>query len=217
MATPFHSNRVERRRHDAPCAGAHTCALKPHRTARPARRARACRLREPHRGLGRLFVRKGTRWPNLFIRTAWSGEGMTPHAQEPAPSSRTAQCTVSAARPGAHAHHPFRVASISGEKQILHAKTSAPPQRSVRAGTVGGIRPRQVPWMRHESTFADPRVNLDWSWSWSWSPLFKHHLHRRHGSTFADPAGCSAYGALHATCKDEAPRTGAHKQPRPET
>jgi hypothetical protein len=46
----------------------------------------------------------------------------------------------------AHAHHPFRVASISGEKRILHAKTSAPPQRSVRAGTVGGIRPRQVPW-----------------------------------------------------------------------
>ena len=40
---------------------------------------------EPHRGLGRLFVRKGTRWPHLFIRTAWSGEGMTPHAQEPAP------------------------------------------------------------------------------------------------------------------------------------
>jgi len=34
----------------------------------------------------------------------------------------------------AHAHHPFRVASISGEKRILHAKTSAPPQRSVRAG-----------------------------------------------------------------------------------
>ena len=26
------------------------------------------------------------------------------------------------------------------------AKTSAPPQKSVRAGTVGGIRPRQVPW-----------------------------------------------------------------------
>ena len=80
VATPFHSNRVERRRHDAPCAGAHTCALKPHRTARPARRARACRLREPHRGLERLVVRKGTRWPNLFIRTAWSGEGMTPRA-----------------------------------------------------------------------------------------------------------------------------------------
>ena len=115
--------------------------------ARPARRSRACRLREPHRGVGRLFVRKGTRWPNLVIRTAWSGEGMTPHAQEPAPSSRAAECTASAARPGAHAHHPFRVASISGEKRILHAKTSAPPQRSVRAGTVGGIRPRQVPWM----------------------------------------------------------------------
>ena len=47
----------------------------------------------------------------------------------------------------AHAHHPFIVASISGEKRIVHAKTSAPPQRSVRAGTVGGIRPRQVPWM----------------------------------------------------------------------
>jgi len=83
VATPCHSNRVERRRHDAPCAGAQTSALEPHRTARPARRARACRLvREPHRGLGWLFVRKGT---NLFIRTAWSGDGMTPHAQEPAP------------------------------------------------------------------------------------------------------------------------------------
>ena len=46
---------------------------------------------EPHRGLGRLFVRKGTRWPHLFIRTTWSGDGMTPHAQEPAPvhSNRT--------------------------------------------------------------------------------------------------------------------------------
>ena len=41
VATPFHSNFVERRRHDAPCAGAHTCAHEPHRTARPARRARA--------------------------------------------------------------------------------------------------------------------------------------------------------------------------------
>ena len=46
-----------------------------------------------------------------------------------------------------HAHHPFSVASISGEKRILHAKTSAPPQRSERAGTVGGIRPWQVPWI----------------------------------------------------------------------
>jgi hypothetical protein len=38
--------------------------------------------------------------------------------------------------------------------------------------------------------------------NWSWSPLINHHLHRRHESTFADPAGCSANGALHATCKD---------------
>ena len=36
--------------------------------------------------------------------------------------------------------------------------------------------------------------------------LLNHHLHRGHGSTSADPAGCSANGALHATCKDYAPR-----------
>ena len=48
VATPFHSNRVERRRHDAPCAGARTFALEPHRTARPARRARARRLPRPN-------------------------------------------------------------------------------------------------------------------------------------------------------------------------
>jgi hypothetical protein len=28
---------------------------------------------EPHRGLGRLFVRKRTRWPHLCTRTAWRG------------------------------------------------------------------------------------------------------------------------------------------------
>jgi hypothetical protein len=47
-----------------------------------------------------------------------------------------------------------------------------------------------------------------------WSNLLIHHLHQRHQNSFADPAGCSSYGALHATCKDEeeAPRIGAHKQ-----
>jgi hypothetical protein len=45
-----------------------------------------------------------------------------------------------------------------------------------------------------------------------WSSLLNHHLHRGHQSTFADPAGCSSYGARHATCKDKAPRKGAHKQ-----
>ena len=44
VATPFHANRMERRRHDAPCAGARTFALEPHRTGRPARLARARRL-----------------------------------------------------------------------------------------------------------------------------------------------------------------------------
>ena len=33
-----------------------------------------------------------------------------------------------------------------------------------------------------------------------------HHLHRGHEPAFADPAGCSSYGARHATCKDKAPR-----------
>jgi hypothetical protein len=47
-----------------------------------------------------------------------------------------------------------------------------------------------------------------------WSSLLNHHLHERDNTSFADPAGCSSYGALHATCKDEAPRIGAHKQPR---
>ena len=38
---------------------------------------------EPHRGLGRLFVQKRTRWPHLFTRTAWSGDGMLPHSWDP--------------------------------------------------------------------------------------------------------------------------------------
>ena len=37
-----------------------------------------------------------------------------------------------------------------------------------------------------------------------------YHLHERDNTSFADPAGCSSYGARHATCKDEAPRIGAH-------
>ena len=32
------------------------------------------RTGEPHRGLGRLSVRKRTRWPHLCLRTAWIGE-----------------------------------------------------------------------------------------------------------------------------------------------
>ena len=48
VATPFHSNLMDRRLHDDPCAGARTCALEPHRTARPARRARARRLPRPN-------------------------------------------------------------------------------------------------------------------------------------------------------------------------
>ena len=42
-----------------------------------------------------------------------------------------------------------------------------------------------------------------------WSVLLIHHLHWRHESTFADPAGCSSYGARHATCTDKAPRERA--------
>ena len=39
-----------------------------------------------------------------------------------------------------------------------------------------------------------------------WSSLFNHHLHRGLEPAFADPAGCSSYGARHATCKIKAPR-----------
>ena len=39
-----------------------------------------------------------------------------------------------------------------------------------------------------------------------WSSLLNHHLHERDNTSFADPAGCSSYGARHATCKDKAPR-----------
>ena len=94
--------------------------------------------------------------PHLFIRASCSDDGMTPHAQEPTPvhtnriglhGQRGAPGLWQSLPHRAHAHHPFRVASISGEKRILHAKTSAPPQRKARAGTVGGSRPRQVPWM----------------------------------------------------------------------
>ena len=46
--------------------------------------------------------------------------------------------------------------------------------------------------------------------------LFNHHLHQSDHVSFADPAGCSSYGAPHATCKSPT-RKGAHKQPRPET
>ena len=39
-----------------------------------------------------------------------------------------------------------------------------------------------------------------------WSSLLNHHLHRGLEPAFADPAGCSSYGARHATCKIKAPR-----------
>ena len=39
-----------------------------------------------------------------------------------------------------------------------------------------------------------------------WSILFNHHLHWGHEPAVADPAGCSSYGARHATCTDKAPR-----------
>jgi hypothetical protein len=42
-----------------------------------------------------------------------------------------------------------------------------------------------------------------------WSSLLNHHLHQRHQNSFADLAGCSSYGARHATCKEEAPLTWA--------
>ena len=90
---------------------------------------------EPHRGLGRLFVQKRTRWPHLFTRTAWSGDGMLPipgipHGQpcvkieggrggqgqhrpltSPRPGVRNVQdCTASGARP-------------SVGRAVLHAPT----------------------------------------------------------------------------------------------
>jgi hypothetical protein len=47
---------------------------------------------EPHHGLGRLFVRKRTRWPHLWARTPWSGnsrllkpEPTTPQTKHGAP------------------------------------------------------------------------------------------------------------------------------------
>jgi hypothetical protein len=42
---------------------------------------------------------------------------------------------------------PTRPISASGQKRILHGLDQAPPQRSVRAGPAGGIRPWQRPWM----------------------------------------------------------------------
>jgi hypothetical protein len=33
-----------------------------------------------------------------------------------------------------------------------------------------------------------------------WSSLLNHHLHRGHGSTFADPAGCSPYMLPASSC-----------------
>jgi hypothetical protein len=40
---------------------------------------------EPHRGLGRLFVRKRTRWPHLCARTPWGGNtrGLKPEPTTP--------------------------------------------------------------------------------------------------------------------------------------
>ena len=101
------------------------------------------RTGEPHRGLGRLFVRKRTRWPHLWARTPRPSGLMEPRPQ----GLRPWQPLPHRAHAHQHHPHPFLVASISGEKRIVHAKTSAPPQRSEHAGTVGGIRRRQVPWM----------------------------------------------------------------------
>ena len=38
---------------------------------------------EPHRGLGRLFVRKEQGGHTFFTRTAWSGDGMVPQSCDP--------------------------------------------------------------------------------------------------------------------------------------
>ena len=65
---------------------------------------------EPHRGLGRLFVRKRTRWPHLWARTPRPSGLMEPRPQglrpwQPLPHH-------------AHAHHPFLVASISAKNGL---------------------------------------------------------------------------------------------------
>ena len=132
---------------------------------------------EPHRGLGRLFVRKRTRWPHLWART-------------PCPS-----CLMEPRPQGRHVHamHPsFHVARPLGPRRPRHPRPQhcpwtfsdmencahgspcrTVPMRTIRSSlllfraknglcmprrqrrrreacaleTVGGIRPRQVPWM----------------------------------------------------------------------
>ena len=67
---------------------------------------------EPHRGLGRLFVRKRTRWPHLWARTPWSGntrglkpEPTTPQNKHGAPVAFDG-AHAAMRRRGKHSHRP---------------------------------------------------------------------------------------------------------------
>ena len=69
---------------------------------------------EPHRGLGRLFVRKRTRWPHLWARTPWSGnsrlfkpEPTTPQNKHGAPVAFDG-AHAARRRRGRHRHRPRR-------------------------------------------------------------------------------------------------------------
>jgi hypothetical protein len=72
------------------------------------------RTGEPHRGLGRLFVRKRTRWPHLWARTPWSGnsrlfkpEPTTPQNKHGAPVAFDG-AHAARRRRGRHRHRPRR-------------------------------------------------------------------------------------------------------------
>ena len=49
---------------------------------------------EPHRGLGRLFVRKRARWPHLWARTPWSGNSGLCKPEPRTPQNKHGECTA---------------------------------------------------------------------------------------------------------------------------
>ena len=82
---------------------------------------------EPHRGLGRLFVRKRTRWPHLCAPTPWSGNNR----------GRKTEPTTSQTKHGA----PCAVDGAHGVGGVLHWKCPA----SSRSPSSSSLSPPSLP------------------------------------------------------------------------
>ena len=82
---------------------------------------------EPHCGLGRLFVRKRTRWPHLCAPTPWSGNN---RGRKPEPTTSQTKHGAPCAVDGAH-----------GVGGVLHWKSPA----SSRSPSSSSLSPPSLP------------------------------------------------------------------------